>query len=339
MSAFMKIFPADLGIDLGTSRTIISKKDGTIIVDEPSVVAIDMNSYEVRAVGVEAKEMLGKTPDNILAVRPLENGVIADFETTQAMLTYFIRKALKGYSLFQPRLVITIPMALTDVERRSVEDVGLHAGARDVRLIEENVAAALGLGIDISKPEGHMFINAGAGTIEVSVISLEGVVASHSEAMGGEFIDGNIQYLLKKNQKLIIGTQTAEEIKNKLASINQEDSQNTMSVTGRDQVTGMPKTIDIIPDDILDAVYPVIMETIKSVKNVLEKLPPDISSDVVKEGIFFLGGVSKIPGFGEYIHNEIGIDIIKVNDPERCTGIGAGLGISVAYKRRKPVNR
>lgn len=337
MSILTKLFPADLGVDLGTSRTIISKKDGTILIDEPSVVAIDMSNYEVRAVGHEAKEMLGKTPESILAVRPLENGVIADFETAQAMLTYFLRKANKGYSLFQPRLTITIPTALTDVERRSVEDVGLHAGARDVRLVEENIASAVGVEIDVEKPEGHLIINAGAGTIEVSVVSLGGVVASHCEMLGGENIDTNIQYLLKKHFNLIIGIQTAEEIKIELGSIEEYDQKNSMEVTGRDLVTGMPKTIEITTADILEAINPVILATLKSTRNVLEKIPPDISADIVKEGIFFLGGVSQINGFAEFITSEIDIDVLKVDNPETCTGIGIGHCIPLFYKKKKPV--
>lgn len=334
MSILTKLFPADLGVDLGTSRTIISKKDGTILIDEPSVVAIDMSNYEVRAVGHEAKEMLGKTPESILAVRPLENGVIADFETAQAMLTYFLRKANKGYSLFQPRLTITIPTALTDVERRSVEDVGLHAGARDVRLVEENIASAVGVEIDVEKPEGHLIINAGAGTIEVSVVSLGGVVASHCEMLGGENIDTNIQYLLKKHFNLIIGIQTAEEIKIELGSIEEYDQKNSMEVTGRDLVTGMPKTIEITTADILEAINPVILATLKSTRNVLEKIPPDISADIVKEGIFFLGGVSQINGFAEFITSEIDIDVLKVDNPETCTGIGIGHCIPLFYRKR-----
>ncbi|MGO4987675.1 rod shape-determining protein [Gallicola sp. Sow4_E12] len=337
MSILLKIFPADLGVDLGTSRTIISKKDGTILIDEPSVVAIDMSNYEVRAVGNEAKEMLGKTPDNILAVRPLEHGVIADFETAQAMLTYFLRKAVKGYSLFQPRLAITIPMGLTDVERRSVEDVGLHAGARDVRLVEENIASAVGLDIDVERPDGHLLINVGAGTIEASVVSLGGVVASHWEMMGGEDIDSNIQYLLKKNFNLLIGIQTAEEIKIKLGSIEEYDQKNTMEVTGRDLVTGMPKTIQITASDIIEGINPIILETVKSTRDVLEKIPPDISADIVKEGIYFLGGVSQINGFAEYITSEINIDLLKVDHPESCTGAGIGRSIPFVYKKKKPV--
>ncbi len=339
MSILMKIFPADLGVDLGTSRTIISKKDGTILIDEPSVVAIDMGNYEVRAVGNEAKEMLGKTPDNILAVRPLENGVIADFETAQAMLTYFLRKAIRGYSLFQPRLAITIPMALTDVERRSVEDVGLHAGARDVRLVEENIASAIGLDIDVEMPEGHLLINVGAGTIEASVVSLGGVVVSHCEKLGGEDIDTNIQYLLKKHFNLVIGIQTAEEIKIRLGSIEEYDQKNTMEVTGRDLVTGMPKTINITASDIIEAINPIILDTVKSARDVLEKIPPDISADIVREGIYFLGGVSQINGFAEYIESEINIDVLKVENPETCTGVGIGKSISLVYRKKKPVIR
>ncbi|MDO5649689.1 MAG: rod shape-determining protein, partial [Gallicola sp.] len=296
-------------------------------------------NYEVRAVGNEAKEMLGKTPDNILAVRPLENGVIADFETAQAMLTYFLRKAVRGYSLFQPRLAITIPMALTDVERRSVEDVGLHAGARDVRLVEENIASAIGLDIDVEMPEGHLLINVGAGTIEASVVSLGGVVASHCEKLGGEDIDTNIQYLLKKHFNLLIGIQTAEEIKIRLGSIEEYDQKNTMEVTGRDLVTGMPKTINIRASDIIEAINPIILDTVKSVRDVLEKIPPDISADIVREGIYFLGGVSQINGFAEYIESEINIDVLKVENPETCTGVGIGKSISLVYRKKKPVIR
>ena len=336
--AFIKFFPPDLGVDLGTSRTIISKKDGTILINEPSVVAVDMSSYEIIAVGKEAKDMLGKTPENILVVRPMENGVIADFETAQGMMTYFIRNAIKGFTLFQPRLCITVPVSLTDVERRSVEDMGLHAGAREVRLIEENVASGMGIGLDVFEAQGHLIVNVGAGTIEVSAISVGGVVASSSLSDAGETIDTGIQYLLKKNENLIIGLRMAEEVKRKVATFISGEEK-TIVVTGRDLVTGMPKTIEIKSSDIMDVVYPIAEKTVNAIRAVLEKLPPDLSSDIAQEGIYFLGGLSLIPGFAEYITKNINIDILQIEEARESTGKGIGLMISEVYKKKSRIRK
>lgn len=324
MPSFFRFVSEDIGIDLGTSRTIVSDKEGSILVNEPSVVAIDINTYEVLAVGLEAKRMVGKTPDNILAVSPLENGVIADFETTRAMITYFIQKASKGFALFQPRVLVTVPSGLTDVERRSVEDVALYAGARDVILIEENIASAIGLGIDISQPKGHLIVNVGAGTIEVSVVSLNGIVASHSQKIGGEFIDNQIQYILKKKHNLVIGISSAEDIKKKIGTIEKFRQSDEMEISGRDLVTGMPKIIKIKNQDILGAITPVVVDIVSSIRTVLEKTPPEISGDIAREGIYLLGGLSRIGGLSTYISSQLNMPVIKVEHPQNIAGIGAG---------------
>lgn len=338
MPSFLRIVSDNIGIDLGTSNTIIADKEGNIIINEPSVVAIDLDSYEVLAVGLEAKEMVGKTPENIVAVSPLENGVIADFETTRAMLTYFMKKAIKGFSLFQPRVIMTVPSGLTDVERRSVEDVVLYAGARDVVLVEENIASAIGMGMDIEKPKGHLIVNIGAGTIEASIVSLGGIVSSHSEKIGGEYIDNQIQYLLKKKYNLVIGISTAEEIKIKLGTIEKYRMQDEIEIGGRDLVTGMPRTIKIKTEDILKAIMPVVLSSVSAIKTVLEKTPPEISSDIAKEGIFLLGGLSQLGGLGEYILAELAIPVNRAKNPQDLTGIGAGK-ICKMFKKIKSSRR
>ena len=323
----MKLFKFQqdgLGIDLGTSNSIISDEYGKIIINEPSVVAIDINNYDIVAVGTEAKSMIGKTPDNIVAISPIENGVIADFESTVSMLSYFIKKARPNFSVFQPEVCVSVSASLTDVERRSVEDLALNSGARSVKLVEENIASLKGLGVDVDEPTGHIVLNIGAGTIEASVISLGGIVTSYCIKSGGEDIDQEIKQILKKKFGVNIGISTAEAIKFKIATLNSDRENNTMIVGGTDVISTMPKSVEIRAKDITPAIVPIADMCIEALRKVLEKTPPDIANDIIAEGIYIVGGVSLIDYIHEYITNVLGIKVLKVESAMDCTGIGIG---------------
>lgn len=322
--ALFKLQQDGLGIDLGTSYLVISDENGKILVNEPSVVAIDINNYDIVAVGAQAKSMIGKTPDNIVAISPIENGVIADFESTVSMLAYFIKKARPDFSLFQPDVCMCVSASLTDVERRSVEDLALNAGARSVKLIEENIASLKGIGVNVDEPTGHIILNVGAGTIEASVISLGGIVTSYCIKNGGENIDQDIKQILKKKFGVNIGISTAESIKIKIATLNSDRENNTMIVGGTDVISTMPKSVEIRAKDITPAIIPVVDMCIEALKKVLEKTPPDIANDIMKEGIYVVGGVSLIDYIHEYISNVLGMKVIRVDNPMECTGIGIG---------------
>lgn len=335
MPSFLKFFARDLGIDLGTGNTVISDANGNIIVNEPSVVAIDMSTYEVVAVGIEAKNMLGKTPENIMAVKPLENGVISDFELTQAMLTYFIKKANNGFTVFQPKAIVTVPSFLTDVEKRAVEDVVVYAGCRDVVLIEENIASALGMGIDINEPKGNLIVNIGAGTIQSSIVSLAGVVSSNAVKYGGDNIDRNIGAYIKKEYNLLVGNSTCEYLKNNSCTLNRDNLYKKTSISGKDLVTGMPKVIEISANELLDSVIPLVQETFSSIRTVLEKTPPEISGEVVYSGIKLCGGLSNLDGFAESITDNIKISTETMENPIDITGIGIGKTLNIISNKRK----
>ncbi|MDL2310835.1 rod shape-determining protein [Peptostreptococcaceae bacterium OttesenSCG-928-C18] len=333
MPSLLRFFAKDLGIDLGTGNTIISDANGNILVNEPSVVAIDLTTYEILAVGIEAKNMLGKTPGNIMAVRPLDNGVIADFELTQAMLTFFVKKANSIFSVFQPKAVITVPSFLTDVEKRSVEDVVIYAGCRDALLIEENIAAAIGMGLDINEPRGHLISNIGAGTIQSSIISLAGVVSSKAVKYGGDNVDRDIRNYIKKNHNLLVGNSTCEYIKNAICTLKNENLHRTTIVSGKDLVTGMPKTIELAAESLLDCVVPLVNETISSIRDVLEKTPPEISREILMDGIILCGGVSSLDGLAEAIEENLEIKTNISKNPINLTGVGVGKAIKILSKK------
>lgn len=335
MPSFFKIFAKDIGIDLGTANTVISDINGNILINEPSVVAIDLTTYELLAVGIEAKNMLGKTPENIMAVRPLENGAIADFELTRAMLSYFIKKAIKGFTLIQPRAVVTVPSFLTDIERRAVEDVVIYAGCRDVVLIEENIAAALGMGYDINKPQGNLIVNIGAGTIETAIVSLAGVVAANAVKYGGDNVDRNIRKYIKKKHNFLVGNTTCEYLKNNICSLKKESQSRKASISGKDLITGMPKVVEISAADLLECVMPLVNETFTSIRTVLEKTPPEISGEVVMNGMVICGGLANLEGFADSIRENILIETKVSENPIDVTGIGIGKAIELITKKRK----
>ena len=319
-----KLFSNDLGIDLGTAVVLVYVKGQGIVLTEPSVVAMDKETKNVLSIGKEAKKMLGKSPANIVAVRPLRDGVIADFEATQKMIRYFIYKANKSRRLLHPRIVIGVPSGITDVERRSVREAAEQAGAREVHIIEEPMAAAIGAGIPIQEPEGNMIVDIGGGTTEVAVISLGGMVVANSiDIAGDEITDCIVQYFRKK-YNLIIGETTAEEVKINIGSVYSLEEEMSMEVKGRDQTQGLPRTMTVTSDEIRQAVLEPVRAIVDLVKRTLEETPPELAADLVDRGLVVAGGGSLLRGITELIHKETDIPVRRAADPLRCVALGTG---------------
>jgi len=298
------LFSNDLSIDLGTANTIVIAKGKGIIINEPSVVAIKKNRYgkkKILAVGKEAKEMLGKTPDNIEAIRPLKEGVIADFDVAEEMIRHFIRKAHNRNSFIRPRVIICVPYGLTQVERKAVRDSAYSAGARDVHLVEEPKAAAIGAGLPIKEPKGNLVIDIGGGTTEIGVISLEGLVRSKSIKVGGDRFDQNIIDYMKKKYNLFIGERTGEEIKIEIGTAVALEEELTMRIKGRDQLTGLLKELEITSVDVRDAISEPLAEIGTALKEILEVTPPDLAGDIVENGIALTGGGALLQGLDIYL--------------------------------------
>lgn len=314
----------DMGMDLGTANCLIYIKDKGIVLREPSVVALDRDTGEVKAVGSKAKQMLGRTPANIIAVRPMKNGVIADFEVTQAMIKYFIRSVHTHKSLLRPRIVIGIPSDITGVERRAVEDAAKQAGARDVYLIEEPMASAMGADLPINEPHASMIVDIGGGTTEVAVISLGGMVVAKSiDIAGDELTDCIIQYFRKKHN-LIIGETTAEDVKINIGSVYPQEEEKTMEVKGRDQTQGLPRTMTVTSEEIRQALLEPVRAIVELVKNTLEETPPELAADLVDRGLVVAGGGSLLKGLTELIRKETDIPVNRAADPLSCVALGAG---------------
>lgn len=316
----------DMGIDLGTANILVHVKDKGIIISEPSVVAIQRDTNKVMAVGEEAKNMLGRTPGNIVAIRPLKDGVIADFNITQEMIKYFIRKVLGGKSLVQPRVVVGVPSGVTEVERRAVIDATLQAGAREAHLIEEPMAAAIGAGLPVQDPTGSMIVDIGGGTTEVAVISLGGIVNSMSVRIGGDKIDDAIVQYIKKQYSLLIGERTAEEIKINIGSavILEKDKEVKYSIRGRDLVSGLPKNIEVTDRQIQQAISEPVAGIVEAVKNTLEKTPPELASDIMDRGIMLAGGGALLKNIDKLLSSETGIPVFIAESPLSCVAIGTG---------------
>ena len=287
---FFDSFSKDMGIDLGTANTLVSMRGKGIVLREPSVVAIRKDTGEILAVGEEAKMMLGRTPGNIVAIRPLKDGVIADFDTTQIMLKYFIQKATGGFSFFRPRVVVGVPSGVTEVERRAVIDATIQAGAREAYLIEEPMAAAIGAGLPVHDPTGNMVVDIGGGTTEVAVISLGGIVSSRSIRIGGDELDEAIIQYMKRTYNLLIGERTAESVKMTIGSAMPSPEEETMDIRGRDLVTGLPKTLPVSVMEIELALSEPVSAIVDAVKVTLEKTPPELSADIMDRGIVMTGG-------------------------------------------------
>lgn len=315
----------DIGIDLGTANTLVFAKDKGIVLREPSVVAIYTSTRKVCAVGLEAKRMLGRTPGNITAIRPMKDGVIADFEITEAMLKYFIGKAQQNVKLAAPRVVVAVPSGITEVERRAVKDSAIRAGARDVILIEEPMAAAIGVGLPIEDPAANMIVDIGGGTTEVAIVSLAGVVFTKSIRVGGDEIDNAIINYMKRAYNLMIGERTAEEIKISVGSAYPLEEEMSMEVRGRDSVAGLPKTIQITSQEIREALADTMSAIIELVRNALERCPPELSADLVDRGLVLAGGGAMIRGLDKLISDATGLPVIVADDPLSAVANGSGM--------------
>ena len=334
---FFSFFNKDMGIDLGTANTLVYVKGKDIVTREPSVVAIQTSTNQVLAVGEEAKKMIGRTPGNIVAIRPLKDGVIADFDVTQSMLKHFIRKAYKRRSLFQPRVVVCVPSGVTEVEKRAVEEAAIHAGARDAYLIEEPMAAAIGAGLPVHEPTGSLIVDIGGGTTEVAVISLGGIVTSKSIRVGGDEFDESIVNYIKKQYNLMIGERTAEEIKITIGSADVESEVKTMDVRGRDLVSGLPKTIEVTSSEIYEAMEEPIYNIIEAIKSTLEKTPPELAADIMEQGIMLTGGGSLLEGIDRIIVKETGMPVNIAENPLDCVANGTGMALDSIEVLKKSV--
>lgn len=321
-------FSNDIGIDLGTANTLVYLKDRGIVLREPSVVALDSTSRKVRAVGADAKRMLGRTPGNITAIRPMKDGVIADFDVTEAMLRYFIKKVNSNSFGVSPRVVIAIPSGITEVEKRAVQDSAMHAGARDVHMIQEPMAAAIGVGLPIDEPAANMIVDIGGGTTEIAIISLAGVVFSKSIRVAGDEIDGAIVNYMKRAYNLLIGERTAEEIKMRVGSAYPLDEEITMEVKGRDSVAGLPKTIHITSQEIREALSDTMAAIVDAVRSALERCPPELSADLVDRGFVLAGGGALIRGIDRLLSEKTGLPVIIADDPLSAVANGTGAVLS-----------
>ncbi len=338
VNALLGLFSNDMGIDLGTATTLVYIKNQGIVLCEPSVVAIQAGTSNVLAVGEEAKRMLGRTPGNIVAIRPMRNGVIADFEITEAMLRYFIKKVHNSRRLVRPRMVIAIPSGITEVEKRAVKDSALHAGAREVYMIEEPVAAAIGVGLPIQEPSGSMIIDIGGGTTEMAVISLAGIVFSKSIRTAGDEMDVSIINYLKKTYNLMIGERTAEEIKMKIGSAYPLDEEMTMEVRGRDLVAGLPKMISISSEEVRESLVEPIAQIVEAIRITLERTPPELSADLMEKGLILAGGGSLLRGLDRLISEETGLPVHIADDPLTAVALGTGKVLSeIRYLKRLAV--
>ncbi len=322
---FFDSFSKDMGIDLGTANTLVSMRGRGIVLREPSVVAIQRDTGEILAVGEEAKKMLGRTPGNIVAIRPLKDGVIADFDTTQAMLKYFIQKATGGFSFFRPRVVVGVPSGVTEVERRAVIDATIQAGAREAYLIEEPMAAAIGAGLPVHDPTGNMVVDIGGGTTEVAVISLGGIVSSRSIRIGGDELDEAIIQYMKRTYNLLIGERTAETVKMTIGSAMPSPEEESMDIRGRDLVTGLPKTLPVSVREIELALSEPVSAIVDAVKVTLEKTPPELSADIMDRGIVMTGGGSLLRRLDKLLTKETGMPVIVAEDALDCVAKGTGI--------------
>jgi len=320
-------FTKDIGIDLGTANTLVYVKGKGIVVREPSVVAIDTKSGKVLSVGAEAKDMIGRTPGNISAIRPVKEGVIADFGVTQSMIKYFMNKAFQSNAFVRPRVMVCIPSGVTEVERRAVEEATQQAGAREAYLIEEPMAAAIGAGLPVQEPTGSMVVDIGGGTTEVAVISLGGIVTSKSIRVGGDELDESIVSFIKKTYSLMIGARTAEEIKVTIGSAHHEVKEQKMSIRGRDLISGLPKTIEISSYEIREALSEPVANIVEAIKYTLEKTPPELSADVIRHGITLTGGGALLSGLDKIIATETGIQVRIADEPLDCVVMGTGKAV------------
>ncbi|MBO7370397.1 MAG: rod shape-determining protein [Campylobacter sp.] len=327
LDSILGLFSSDMGIDLGTANTLVLVKDKGIIINEPSVVAVQNEKYgkqRILAVGHEAKEMVGKTPGDIEAIRPMKDGVIADFDMTEKMIRYFIEKTHKRKFFISPRIIISVPYGLTQVERKAVRESAMIAGAREVFLIEEPMAAAIGAGLPIKEPKGSLVVDIGGGTTEIGVISLGGLVISKSVRTAGDKIDSSIVNYVKEKYNLLIGERVGEEIKIKIGTAIQLPKELEMSVKGRDQVRGLLSRIDITSEDVREAMREPLKEIADALKTVLEMMPPDLAADIVENGVVLTGGGALIRGIDKYLSDIVKLPVFVADEPLLAVAKGTG---------------
>ena len=321
-----------VGIDLGTANVLVYVKGKGIVLREPSVVAVDRDTDKILAIGQEARDMIGRTPGNIIAIRPLRDGVIADYEMTEAMIRHFLEKVIGRSFLFRPKVMICVPTGVNDVEKRAVQEAAEQAGAKRTELIEEPIAAALGAGIDISEPMGSMIVDIGGGTCDVAVISLGGIVCGESLRVAGDKFDSDIELYIKKEYNLIIGERTAENIKVQVGAAYPSARNEKISVRGRDVVSGLPKNVTVSSDEIAVALHDSVESIITCVKNVLERTPPELAADIMDHGIILTGGGAMLYGLADLIRTETNIPAMLADDALSCVAIGTGKAIEFSKK-------
>lgn len=320
---YFRIVAPDLAIDLGTANSLVYVENNGIMVDEPTVVALKVSNGEIAAIGEEAKEMLGKTHENIVEIMPLKDGVINDYDIALLLIEHYIKQSVKGVSIIQPRGIITVPSSSTDVEMRAMTDACLQAGLRDVYLVEESLASAVGAGLPVDKPTGSLIVNMGAGSVEIAVVSLYGIVASKTMRYGGDSLNKMISQFIKDKYTIIIGPETEEKLKLNLGTLRSDNQNNRMEIGGRDLYNGMPKTVDAFSSDITEACSHAFLKIIDGIKQVLEKTPPELSATILKNGITLTGGASKFDGLSEFIENELRIKTYLSETPYTDTVKGA----------------
>lgn len=329
-------FSKDMGVDLGTANTLVYVRGKGTVLREPSVVAIQKDTRNILAVGEEAKNMIGRTPGNIIAIRPMKDGVIADFDVTERMLRYFITKTHRRNRLVRPRIIVCVPSGVTEVEKRAVIDATLQAGAREAYLIEEPMAAAIGAGLPVNEPTGNMIVDIGGGTTEVAIISMEGIVASQSIRVGGDEMDYSIVRYIKDQYKIIIGSRTAEEVKIDIGNaIEGTAKEKTKEIRGRDMVTGLPRPIEISAGEILKALSDPVEAIVSAVKMTLEKTPPELASDLMDRGIIMAGGGALLAGLDLLLRRETGMPIHIAEEPLECVVKGTGKALEEINTQRR----
>lgn len=335
MSIFSKIFSQKLGIDLGTTNTLVFVPGKGIVLNEPSVVAVSEGGRKILAVGIEAKKMVGRTPDSIAAYRPMKDGVIADYRVTEAMLRYFINKALGKWNLWKPEVMVSVPAGITSTERRAVVEAAIRAGAKSAYVVKEPVLAAIGAGIPIHEPVGHMVVDIGGGTTDVAVISLGGIVSSTSVKCAGNRLDAAIGDFTKKVFNLVVGDKMAEDIKIEIGSAIPLEEELSMVVKGRDFVTGLPRTAEIRTNDVVKAISRELREMIKAIKDVLQETPPELSADIIDRGIIMTGGSSLLRNFPELVLRRTGVKATVADNAIFCVAKGTGIALEHldTYKR------
>ncbi|MBR6627475.1 MAG: rod shape-determining protein [Lachnospiraceae bacterium] len=314
----------DIGIDLGTASILVYIRGKGVVLKEPSVVAFDRDTDKIKAIGEDARLMLGRTPGNIVAVRPLRQGVISDYTVTEKMMKYFIQKALGRRSFRKPRIAVCVPSGVTEVEKKAVEDATYQAGAREVAIIEEPIAAAIGAGIDISKPCGNMIVDIGGGTSDIAVISLGGTVVSESIKVAGDDFDEAIVRYMRKKHNLLIGERTAEDMKIKIGCAFKRPEVDTMDCRGRNLVTGLPKTVTVTSEEMEEALREITSQIVETIHSVLEKTPPELAADIADRGIVLTGGGSLLRGLEDLIYEKTGINTMTAEDPMTAVAIGTG---------------